>query len=98
MTIEELQAVVGTKKKRKRTRSDKKYFVLFMSWCLVIQVITLYYAIKLNSEMLFSIFAAEAVLGPAYSYKQYLAYKKEINLKDMEMNYNPNYDELHGIR
>lgn len=97
MNIPEMRKALGIKTK-KRTRTDKKAFWAFMIWCTVIQIITLYMAIRLQSETLLGIFAVEAVAGPIFVYKFYLEYNREINLKHMEMNYVKDYDEINGIR
>lgn len=97
MNIPEMRKALGIKTK-KRTRTDKKAFWAFMVWCFVIQVVTLYMAIKLQSETLLGIFAVEAVAGPVFVYKFYLEYNKELNLKHMEMNYINDYDEINGIK
>lgn len=97
MNIPEMRKVLGIKTKKKMS-SDKKAFWMFMTWCSVIQIITLYMAILMQSETLLAIFAVEAVAGPVFTYKFYLEYKKEINLKHMEMNYIPDYDEINGIK
>lgn len=97
MSIPELRKALGVKTKKKMS-SDKKAFWMFMLWCSVIQVITLYMAIIVRSETILAIFAVEAVAGPVFTYKFYLEYKKEINLKHMDMNYIPDYNEINGIK
>ena len=86
------------KPKKKKTKTSKKAFWAFMSWCLLVQILTGYMAWRLNSEMLLAIFATEAVLGPVFTYKFYLEYNREINLKHMEQNYQVDYDSTHGIK
>ena len=86
------------KKRKKRLSTSKKAFWVFIIWCSIIQTITLYFAIKLSSEMLLGIFAGSAVVEPIAIYKFYLEYNKEINLKHMDQNYMRNYDEVNGIK
>ena len=97
ISIPELRKALGVKTKKKMS-SDKKAFWMFMLWCSVIQVITLYMAIIVRIETILSIFAVEAVAGPVFTYKFYLEYKKEINLKHMDKNYIPDYNEINGIK
>ena len=97
VNIPEMRKALGIKTK-KRTRTDKKAFWLFMAWCTIIQIITLSMAIQMASETLLVIFAVEAVAGPVFVYKFYLEYNREINLKHMEMNYVQDYDEINGIK
>lgn len=104
LTKEQLDAIANVvsntkaKPKKKKTKTSKKAFWAFMSWCLLVQILTGYMAWRLNSEMLLAIFATEAVLGPVFTYKFYLEYNKEINLKHMEQNYQADYDVTHGIK
>jgi hypothetical protein len=83
MNIPEMRKVLGIKTK-KRTRTDKKAFWSFMIWCFVIQIITLYMAILMQSETLLGIFAVEAVAGPVFVYKFYLEYNKAPDHKGPE--------------
>lgn len=93
-----LKLINKANEKKKKTKTSKKVFITIMGWCLIVQVLTGYMAYVLQSEMLIGLFAAEAVLTPIFTYKFYLEYNKEINLKHMEMNYQPDYDNTHGLK
>lgn len=86
------------KKRRKRMATSKKVMWLFVTWCLVIQVFCLVMIWRTGDSAALSIFAGASVGELVAVYKIYSDNSKAEKLKHMEMNYNPQYNEEHGIK
>ena len=78
-------------------KTSKKAFWLFLTWCGCVQLFCAYMIYKMQDPTSLAIFTSTSVVEPVAIYKFYLGYNKDINIKDMDMNYNPNYDSERGL-
>ena len=100
-TEKELEKMLKEKKKNKKKRrmktANKGLFFLII-WALIIQSYVMIMIAKLGDTTSLSILAGTAFTEAFGAYLAWLKYKEKINLKHMEKNYNPNYDEEEGLK
>lgn len=86
------------KRKRRRMPTSKKALWLFVTWCLVIQIFCLVMIWRTGDSNSLAIFAGSSTAELIAVYKIYSDNSKAEKIKHMEMNYDPNYNENHGIK
>ena len=92
-----MKSVDGLKKKKKRMSSNKKALFLAFAICAVLIVFTMLMIATGRDTGSLSILATAGVGILPIFYGIYNKAETKINLKHMEENYNPNYDEEKGI-
>lgn len=89
--------ISGSQPQKKRMKTSKKMLVIFMIWSLLIQTYVMLMIAQLQDTTSLSIIAGVAFVEVIAFYISYLRYQYGINMKSMEMNYDPNYDENKGV-
>lgn len=92
-----MQAAKKPKKKKKRMSSNKKALFLAFGICGVLLTFTMLMIYLEKDTSSLSILATAGVGILPIFYNIYNKAETKINLKHMEENYNPNYDEEKGI-
>jgi len=103
MTLEEktelmhMAQELGYKPQKRKMKTSKKLLYIFLTWVILIQAYVLYMIVQLQDTVSLSIVAGVAFVEAIALYVGYLRYNYGINLKSMEMNYDPNYDDNKGV-
>lgn len=83
-------------KKKRKMKSIKKAYWFLTVWALLMQSYVLIMIVKLQDTMSLSIVAG-VVFGELVAfYLGYLKYSRDIDLKHMDKNYRPDYDNEEG--
>lgn len=97
LSEKDLQKLTNNRKKRKRMKTNKKAFLLLTIWAMIIQTYVMVMIVRLKDTMSLSIITG-VVFGEIIAfYLGYLKYSEKIDIKSMDMNFNPNYDEENNI-
>lgn len=88
----------GKKDKPKRKmKTNKKFFVWLTIWAMLIQTYVLVMIIELRDPMTLGIVAGVVFGEVVLFFLGFLKYTLNIDLKHMDKNYNPNYDEENNL-
>ena len=82
---------------KKKMQTSKKLVWLALMWVVVIQIYVMVMIDKLGDTMSLGILATTVFAQFLTAIKLYFDYNAKINLKSMEMDFNPNYDDEEGI-
>jgi len=88
---------MGYKSAKRKMKTSKKLLYIYFSWVLVIQTYVLFMVAKLQDTVSLAIITGAVFTEAVILYVGYLRYQYGINLKSMEINYDPNYDENRGV-
>ena len=95
--IMELAKELGYKPKKRRMKTSRKLLYIFAAWGLILQLYVLVMVWMLRDTMSLGIITGVAFAEMVVIYLGYLRYQYGINLKSMEMNYDPHYDDNQGV-
>ena len=83
--------------KKKRMQTSKKFLWIFVIWALLIQTYVMWMIVQLQDTTSLSIITGVVFVEVVGAYIAYLRYQYGINMKSMEMNFDPDYDENKGV-
>lgn len=102
-TLEEKLEVVdyakqlGYKPKKRRMKDSKKLLRALLIWTLFMQSYVMVMIVRLHDTQSLAIITGVVFLQATAAYLGYLKYNYGINIKAMEQNFDPNYDENNGV-
>jgi hypothetical protein len=85
------------KPKKKRMQTSKKFLWIFVIWALIVQSYVMYMIAQLQDTTSLSIITGVVFVEVVGAYIAYLRYQYGINIKSMEMNFDPDYNEHKGV-
>lgn len=85
------------KKRKKKMKSVKKAMWFILIWALIIQLYVMFMIARLGDTMSLAILAGTVFTEAFAAFLAYLSYKTKINLKNMEMNFIPDYDDKNNL-
>ena len=88
---------MADKAKKKRMQTSKKFLWIFVIWALLIQTYVMWMIVQLQDTTSLSIITGVVFVEVVGAYIAYLRYQYGINMKSMEMNFDPDYDENKGV-
>lgn len=94
---EEDPKVKAEKRPKRKMKTNKKFFMWLTIWAMIMQTYVLVMIVELRDTMTLSIVAGVVFGEIVLFYLGYLKYTLNIDLKHMDKNYNPNYDEEKNI-
>lgn len=94
---EEDPKVKAKKRPKRKMKTNKKFFMWLTIWAMIMQTYVLVMIVELRDTMTLSIVAGVVFGEIVLFYLGYLKYTLNIDLKHMDKNYNPNYDEEKNI-
>lgn len=97
LTEKELKALLKQKKKKRRMKTGKKAFWAGMIMSIALIVFSAIMVVLDKDTQTVAIFAGAGVACIALLFGIYEKHSTKINLKHMEKNYIPNYDEERGL-
>lgn len=103
LSLEEKQEIMeyakqlGYKPKKRKMQTSKKFLWIFVMWALFIQTYVMVMIVALRDTMSLSIITGVVFIEAVGAYFGYLKYNYGINIKAMEENFDPNYDDNHGV-
>ena len=98
--VEKKKATKKTTKKvkpKKKMKTNKKFFIWLTLWAMLMQTYVLVMIIHLKDPMTLSIVAGVVFGEVVLFFLGFLKYTLNIDLKHMDKNYNPNYDEENNL-
>ena len=98
--VVEENKMTDTKSKRKprrKMKTNKKFFMWLTIWAMIMQTYVLVMIVELRDTMTLGIVAGVVFGEIILFYLGYLKYALNIDLKHMDKNYNPNYDEENNL-
>ena len=78
-------------------QTSKKFLWIFVIWALLIQTYVMWMIVQLQDTTSLSIITGVVFVEVVGAYIAYLRYQYGINMKSMEMNFDPDYDENKGV-
>lgn len=96
LEMEEIKLQSKDKKKR-RMKFEKKSLIGVFFLCGILIAFTMWMIFQGKDTTSLTILAGAGVGCIAFVYERYEKYSNQINLKHMDMNYIPDYDERKGI-
>ena len=95
--ILELAQQMGYKQQKRKMKTSKKTLWFFLIWALLIQTYVMVMIVELKDTASLAIITGVVFVEVVAAYLGYLRYSYGINMKSMELNYDPNYDENKGV-
>ena len=84
-------------KPKRKMKTNKKFFMWLTIWAMIMQTYVLAMIVYLSDTSTLAIVAGVVFGEIVLFYLGFLKYSLDIDLKHMEENYNPNYDEENNL-